>query len=177
MVATTSIVDNRDLIKRPGFPVAVLPVATITSTLIHFLLALPVLFVLLAVTGVTLTIAVIALPLIIALQFVLTLGFAYLVATFHVAFRDTQYLLGVVLQLLFFLTPVFYDISTIPDRYRVVFQINPMAGLVNAYRSVLLKGQFPVPADFVLLVSISIVLAALGYLLMQRARHYFVEEL
>jgi lipopolysaccharide transport system permease protein len=177
MLVTTSIVDNRELIKRPGFPIPILPIVTVSSTLIHFLLALPVLFVLLGVTGVHFTMAVITLPLIIAMQFALTLGIAYLVATFHVTFRDTQYLLGVILQLLFFLTPVFYDVSAIPDRFRIVFQFNPVSNLLTAYRNILVNGRFPTGIDLLLLGSVAVTLVAVGYFVMRRASHQFIEEL
>ena len=100
--ATSTIVDNRELIKRPGFPTAILPVVTVASYLVHFLLALPILFVFLLWGGVGMTSAIFALPLVIAIQFILTLSVAYFTATFYVTFRDTQHLLGVGLNLLFF---------------------------------------------------------------------------
>src|SRR5262245_41771179 len=143
VLATTTVVDNRDLIKRPGFPIAILPAVTITSYLIHFLLALPILLAVVLITGTKITSAILVLPAIIAFQFLLTLCLVYLSATFHVAFRDTQYLLGVGLQLLFFLCPIFYDVAAIPERFQVIYRANPMVSLIDAYRAVLLRGQFP----------------------------------
>ena len=106
--ATGSVVDNRELVKRPGFPATVLPPVTVTAHLIHFLLALPILLLFIMHGNSQFTSAILILPLLIALQLGLILGLGYLVATLHVTFRDTQYLVGVLLQLLFFLTPVFY---------------------------------------------------------------------
>src|SRR5688572_21246954 len=132
--ATSTIVDNRELIKRPGFPPAVLPAVTVTSYLIHFLLALPILFVFLMVAGTPLTAALLALPLVIALQFTLTLSLAYFTATFYVTFRDTQHLLGVLLNLFFFLTPIFYESSDLPAQYQTFYRLNPMVHLIESYR-------------------------------------------
>ena len=101
--ATSTIVENRELIRRPGFPAAILPVVTVATYLVHFLLALPILFVFLAWGGGTLTSAILALPLVIAIQFIWTLSIAYFTATFYVTFRDIQHLIGVALNLLFFL--------------------------------------------------------------------------
>jgi lipopolysaccharide transport system permease protein len=103
--STDAIVGNRELIRRPGFPPAILPVVTVASQLVHFLLALPVLFVFLAFNHIPLSIAYLALPVLIAIQFVFTLSLAYLASTFHVTYRDTQYLLGIFLLLGFYITP------------------------------------------------------------------------
>jgi lipopolysaccharide transport system permease protein len=178
LLATGAIVDHRELIKQPGFPSAILPVATVISNLIHFLLALPILFVFLMMDGSPLTISVVALPLVISIQFILTLGIAYLVATFHVTFRDTQYLLGVLLQLVFFLTPIFYNASVIPDRYQTLYRLNPMVHLTEAYRTLLMRGELPnnLMALFFLGV-IAIALLLLGYVIFKRAGIDFVDEL
>ena len=136
--ATSAIVDNRELMKRPGFPAAILPAVTVASNLIHFLLALPILFIFLLLGGTGLTSAVMALPLVIAIQFILTLSLAYFTATFYVTFRDTQHLLGVLLNLLFFLTPVFYKSSDLPAQYQTFYHLNPMVHLIESYRAILL---------------------------------------
>lgn len=178
LLAAGAIVDHRELIRQPGFPPAVLPIATVTSNLIHFLLALPILFVFLVIDGSRLTIYFVALPLAISIQFVLTLGLAYLVATFQVTFRDTQYLLGVILQLMFFLTPIFYDASVIPERYQTLYQLNPMVHLTDAYRALLMRGELP--NNLLSLLSLGIISIALllfGYGIFKKASSDFVDEL
>lgn len=177
MLATSSIVDNRELIKLPGFPAAILPVVAVTSHLVHFLLAIPILLLFLTFGGIQLTSAILALPLVIALQFILTLSLAYLVATFHVPFRDTQYLLGVLLQLLFFLTPIFYDASLISERYQTLYHINPMVHLIDAYRAILIRGDLPDLLSFLVLSMLSAGLLMLGFRVFMQASYRFVEEL
>lgn len=141
--ATGTIVTNRELLKHPGFPVPILPIVTVTSHLIHFLLALPVLWLFLMLDGGHVTSAVLALPLVMALQFVWTLSLAYLMAACHVTFRDTQHLLTVLLQLLFYMTPIFYHASDVPERYQSLYRLNPMVHLLEAYRAILLAGVLP----------------------------------
>jgi lipopolysaccharide transport system permease protein len=175
--ATSAIVDNRDLMKRPGFPAAILPAVTVASNLIHFLLALPILFVFLFLGGVGLTGAVMVLPLVIALQFILTLSLAYFTATFYVTFRDTQHLLGVVLNLLFFLTPIFYKSSDLPAQYKAFYRLNPMVHLIEAYRAILLYGQLPNGIDLLALSLPAIVVLALGYYVFRKASDHFVDHL
>lgn len=177
LLATSAVTDNRTLIRRPGFPAAVLPAVTVLTGLIHYLLALPILLAFVLVTGVPLTPALLALPGLILLQFGLTLGLTYLLASLHVTFRDLQHLLGVVLTLLFYLTPVFYSPDNVPEQYRLLLHLNPLAYLLEAQRTVLIGGQWPSPAPLLVLAAISAGLLALGYAVFTRASDRFVEEL
>jgi ABC-type polysaccharide/polyol phosphate export permease/4-amino-4-deoxy-L-arabinose transferase-like glycosyltransferase len=177
LLATGSITDNRELIRRPGFPAAILPVVAVTSNMIHFLLALPILLLFLVLSGLRPTGAFVALPLVIAVQFLLILSLAYLVATFHVTFRDTQHLLGVLLLLLFYLTPVFYDASTVPERYRLFYRLNPMMHMLDAYRTILIRGELPDGLSLLGLAALTAGLLGLGYAIFTRASYRFVEEL
>ena len=164
--ATTAIVGNRDLIKRP-----------VASHLVHFLLALPVLFVLLAFSGIGLTASVAALAMLIAIQFVLILSLAYPVAAIHVWFRDTQYLLRIALQLLFYLTPVFYETSAIPDRYQALYRLNPMVTIVESYRAVLLQHRLPDGPALLSVTVVSLAVLVMGVAVFRRTSHRFVDEL
>jgi homopolymeric O-antigen transport system permease protein len=175
--ATNAIVGNRELIRRPGFPTPILPVVTVMGHLVHFVLALPVLLLFLWAAGIPLTSAILALPLVIIIQFVFILSLAYLLATVHVTFRDTQYLLNILLMLGFYLTPVLYDSTAIPQRFYLIYLLNPMYHFINAYRAILLQGLWP---DF---ISLSLVGAAasalllLGYWYFVLTSFQFVEEL
>lgn len=175
--ATAAIVDNREVIRRPGVPASVLPVVTVVSTLVHFALGLPALFALLLISGIYPTRAAILLPALIALQFTLILSLAYPLAAVHVWFRDTQYLLRVALQLLFFLTPVFYEASDIPARYQAIYRLNPMVSLVEAYRDVLLRGRFPTPGPLIVMGLAAALLLTVGIPVFRRTSRYFTDEL
>jgi lipopolysaccharide transport system permease protein len=175
ILSTGAIVENRDLIKRPGFPTSILPIVTVTSTLVHFLMAFPILLLFLKIDHLQFTSALLAIPAIIVLQYLLTLAFAYLVATSHVAFRDTQYLLTVALLLGFYMTPIFYDISRIPERYRALYSMNPMAQLISAYRSILLHGSVPDPMNLAVLAVVFGALLWLGHYTFKRMSAHFAE--
>ena len=177
ITTTGAITGNRELVKRPGFPTAILPVVTVTANLIHFLLALPVPLLFLVLGGGRLTSAILTLPFVIMLQFLLILGLGYLVATVNVTFRDTQHLLGVFLMLLFYLTPVFYDASVVSGGYQTFYRLNPMFHLITAYRAILIQGNLP---DLRALLALGIlvgVLLWLGHTVFTRASYRFVEEL
>lgn len=175
--AATAIVDGRSLIKRPGFPIAILPIVTVMANLIHFLLALPVLVLFLLLTGVTFQASILLLPAVILVQFLLTLSLSYFLATFHVSFRDTQHLVGVLLMFLFYLSPIFYDASAIPPDYQFIYRLNPILHLLEAYRAVLIQGTLPSTMPLAILTLASTVLLILGYRLFLNASYSFVEEL
>lgn len=174
---TGSIVDNRELIRQPGFPTSMLPVVTITTNLVHFVLALPILIVMILLSGHGLSPVALFLPVVILLQFLLTLALGYLLATLHVSLRDTQYLVGVALLLGFYITPIFYDPSSIPARYQLIFQLNPMLQIIEAYRSLLIDQQLPALLPLALLALFSIALLWFTHRLFVRTSYYFVEEL
>jgi lipopolysaccharide transport system permease protein len=175
--ATAAVTENRALIKRPGFPVPLLPAVPITTALIHFLLGLPVLLIFILVSGGRLNGTFLILPLVIMLEFLLILGLGFLTSTFQVTYRDTQHLLSVFLMLFFFLTPVVYDASRIPPPYQLIFLFNPMAHLIAAYRAILLEASLPDFRSMLILGVFVSALAWLGHMVYVRASHRFPEEL
>ena len=175
--ATSCVLDDRALIRRPAFPAAVLPVASVTSHAVHFLLTLPVTLGLLACEGRWPGAALGWLPLVVAVQFVATLSVSYALAAVHVRFRDTQYLLGVLLVLGFYLTPIVYELSAVPAPYAGLLAANPMTHLLEAYRDVLLRGAAPHGAALAAVAAFSGALLAGSFALFQRSSARFAEEL
>ena len=175
--ATGVIISSRPLIRQPGFPTAILPVVVVTTGLIHFVLALPVLVAFLAIDGVKLTPLVLLLPLLQLIQFALTITFAYFLAAFNVTFRDTQHTLGVLLQLLFYLTPIFYKLDSIPAKYWYIYGLNPMVHLITAYRQILIWGVSPDWLALAIVAGFTLTLLPISYQLFKRQSLQFVEEL
>jgi lipopolysaccharide transport system permease protein len=172
-----SIVDNRDLVRRPGFPAAVLPVVTVAANFIHFLLALPVLLGFMFLSGVPLSPAFLTLPLIFAVQFLLCLSLIYFLAALQVTFWDTQYLVGILLYLGFYLTPVFYDIAALPPPLQSLYRLNPLVPLLDANRSVFVDAAWPALTPLVWVGLFSAILLRLTYRVFRQASLRFAEEL
>lgn len=175
--ATGAIVDNRELIRRPGFPDAILPLVSVSTNFLHFLLALPVLLVFVAASGIPFRPIMLALPLVLAVQFLITLGLAYLLAALHVRFRDTRYLLGIALLLGFYISPVFYDASAIPPAYQAIYRLNPMVTLIEAYRAMLMEGVFPAPLQLLAWAAVGALVLLLGVRMFRHMSVHFAEEL
>lgn len=175
--ATGIILESRPLIRQPGFPVAILPIVIVTTGLLHFVLALPVLIIFLLIDGIQLAPIILVLPLIQLLQFMLTVSFAYFLAAINVTFRDTQHTVGVVLQLWFYVTPIFYEITNIPDRYWYFYGLNPMVHIVMAYRQIFIWGGQPDWLALLIIAGITLLLLPAGYRIFKCQSYRFVEEI
>jgi len=175
--ATGVIIGNRSLIRQPGFPIAILPVVVTTTGFIHFLLALPVLIIFLLIDGIELKPVILLLPILQALQFMLSVSLAYVLAALNVTFRDTQHTLGVVLTLLFYVTPIFYDIKHLPANYQSFYNLNPMVHIVSAYRAILLEGTVPNWEPLIIIAIVMMVCLPIGLQFFRRQSDRFVEEL
>lgn len=185
--STNSIVGNAHLIKKVYFPREVLPISVVFSNLVNFLLALVVLFAMISLFGIRLTPWALFLPLVILTQVVFTVGIAFVLSTLNVFYRDTQVIMEVLMLAWFFLTPVFYPITILPqshlllgfnlDIQRLAYILNPMASLIASYRVILYHGA-PPAFDFLLRTIItSIAILLCGYLFFARHRWSFGEEL
>ena len=175
--ATEAVVGNRELVRRPNVPILVLPVVTAASNLFHFLLSMPILLALLFSNHIAIGWSILALPVLIAIEFVLILAFAYPVATINVWFRDTQHVLRIALQLLFFLTPIVYDVGSVPAGLQWLYRVNPMAHLVDAYRAILLRDTLPPAASLVYLSVFALAFCSVGMYWFYRASPRFPDEL
>jgi lipopolysaccharide transport system permease protein len=150
---------------------------TVVSYFIHFILALPILLFFMLLSGIQFSSAFLSLPIIFATQFILILGLIYFTAALQVTFRDTQYLLGVLLFLGFYLTPIFYDSSAIPPQVQTLYYLNPMVTIIEAYRSVFMYAEFPPGLPLMLVGLSSIVIFWITYQVFKQASYRFIEEL
>jgi lipopolysaccharide transport system permease protein len=174
--ATTSAVDRRDLLLRPGLPRAAVPIVSVLTDGLDYLASVPVLLLFLLLgDGIPLT--AFALPVILFVQFLLTVGLGFALCAANVYVRDVNLLVGIGTLLGWYVTPVFYQASAVPEDYRFVLVLNPMAHLLNAYRAVLIERQMPDAGSFLVLIASCTVIFIAGYLIYRRASPLFVDEL
>jgi lipopolysaccharide transport system permease protein len=175
-VATGSLIGNRHLVMQPRFPPAVLPVVSVAIGFVDCLIALPVLVVMTIVSG-DIRATILLLPVLFAVQFVLTCGVALIASVVTVYLRDVRGIVTVGLTLLFYLTPVFYDVGRVPERYESLLRVNPLTTLLECYRWALLGGDFPPAGAVAWLLAATALLAAAGVLVFRRLAGGIVDEL
>lgn len=144
-VATTSVLADAPWIQQASFSPAVPPLVSNLAGLVNFLFGLVVLLIILALLGVTPTIWLLALPVVIGLQFLFLSGISLATASISVRYRDSVNLVQSLLPMWFFLTPVVYPASMVPDQYRWLLDLNPMTHLIGAYQAILFDGRAPEP--------------------------------
>jgi ABC-2 type transport system permease protein len=114
---------------------------------------------------------------IIVLQTIFVFGLSLFLSSIHVSFRDLRYILDVILMAWFWLTPVAYPASLIPEKFLFLYKLNPMTLFVTAYREVLLDGALPIPKYWIALLLATMGSLSLGYLPFLRIRKRLAEEI
>ncbi len=175
--ATVAITSSKELVRRPGFPVGLLPMLTVIGQGVHFVLALPLLVVCAMLDAGFPGLPLLALPVMVLLQMLLTLGVCYMLAAAHVYFRDTEHLVAIVLMLGFYITPVFYRPIGKDHDFSFLTEYNPVAWLLHGYRAILVDGQWPALGTMAAILAFSLPLLVLGVIWFQRVSARFEEEL
>ncbi|MBD3413415.1 MAG: hypothetical protein GF421_03165 [Candidatus Aminicenantes bacterium] len=172
-----AIKDNGNLVKKVYFPREVLPLSVVLSNLVQFLLTFLILIPALLFFKIDLGLALLLLPLVILFQTGFNLGLSYFFSASHVFFADIKHLLEIFLQIWFWLTPIIYPVSFIPEKYLVLYKLNPAVWFVEGYRSLLLHNKGIPFQECVLLFLIGAVFFLFGHLFFNYKNKRFAEEI
>ena len=162
MLTTGSLIQNSNLLSKVFFPRIVLPMSTVLSTLVDFFIAFILVIVLMIWYQVTPTLWVLFLPVLLLLMVVLSVSLGSLFTALAIQYRDVRHGISFLVQGMMYASPVVYPVSIIPDKYRLIYGLNPMAGVIEGFRSALL-GATPMPWDLIIVGTIvTLVLAVIG---------------
>lgn len=161
--STTVIIDNANLVKKVVFPPKILPVYLMISSFIIELIGLGILVAAAALTTRKLSFYIAFFPLLALLQLLLTLGISWVFACINVFFRDIAHIVGVLLTVWMYSTPIVYPAEIVPGNFKVLITINPMSHLVVAYRDIFLNGKPPEAMGVIILAAAAVALFAIGY--------------
>ena len=175
-LGTTAIIEGGSMLKKVFFPPQVLPTVTVIATFINFLLSLPLLFGVLLLFGVTFGWSLLALPLIMSAQFALTLGLTLIISAISVRYRDIPLILGHMLMFWFFLTPILYPVSSVPERFRTLLSFNPATPFFVAYQEALMYNRLVSWEAFGAMVGLGAAALLVGVLVFEHLRWSLVEE-
>lgn len=140
-----SLVGSANLVTKVYFPRILLPLSMIVSPLIDFALSLLLLFGLLIYAGIPLTWKVLTLPLFVLVAMFTALGVGLLLSTANVKYRDVGHAIPFLIQIWMFLSPIVYPVSLVPERWKLLYGLNPMAGVIEGFRWALLGKAAPDP--------------------------------
>ncbi|KRE51059.1 ABC transporter permease [Paenibacillus sp. Soil724D2] len=175
--STTIIVNNSGIIKKVYFPYEILAISATVSGAINYLLTLCALFAAMIFFQVSFTLSLLFFPLVLLIQMILILGLSLLLSSINVYFRDVEHIVNIFFMALFYLTPIFYPISMVPDKYRFLFQLNPMTRIEQAYQSIFYYGKFPDLQILFMSLLFSLVIFIVGFFTFTILKKKFAEEL
>jgi lipopolysaccharide transport system permease protein len=156
-----SLLGNVGIITKAYFSRLTLPLSTTIGAIIDFLVSFSVLLVFLLVNHYPITSRYLFLPFLVLLTLVFSLGVGLLFGALMVVFRDTKNLLAFILQIWMFITPIMYPITIVPEKYRILFYLNPLTGLVTAFRWVVLSTDILPSASYFAVSSVVAILCLL----------------
>ncbi len=177
MASTEAVIANGNLLKKIHFPREILPLSSVLFNFVQFLLALAVFFPALYFLQAKLSWSLLAYPAVLLLNLAFITGIALLLSTLTVFYRDLKHLTEVILLTLFWVTPILYDISMIPERVRWLFKLNPMAAYITSYQKIIYLGAWPTWRMLLSGLVWAVATLALGYWVFRRHKHRFAEEL
>jgi lipopolysaccharide transport system permease protein len=171
------IVGNVNYVKKVIFPLEILPVVMLGSALVQAGISLGLLLVTSLLSTWTIHWTIIFLPLVLLPLMLLCLGLGWFFASLGTFLRDIGHVVGILVQVLMFMTPIFYPISKIPERLRWIFYLSPINYVVEDMRSIFIWGQMPNWSWLLIGTILSGIIAILGYAWFQKTRGGFADVL
>jgi len=139
--STTSLLANSPLIKKVNFPRYFIPLSLVFNDAFHFIVSLPVIIGFVFFYNIPITLSwIYGVPLLILTQFFVTYGFSLIFSSINLFFRDLERLIVIGLNILFYLTPIVYNIELVPEKFRIYFLFNPLFGIIEGWHNLFLKG-------------------------------------
>jgi lipopolysaccharide transport system permease protein len=154
--ASNSLINNERLISKVYFPRVIIPIATIVVAFVDFLVSFCILLVLMGWYRFSPDWRIFALPIFILMTFLASVGPALWIASLNVKYRDFRYVIPFIVQFGLYVSPVGFSSNVIPDRWRLLYSVNPMVGVIDGFRWCILRGQSELYAS-TLLVSIAVI--------------------
>lgn len=174
---TGSVVANGNILKKVYFPREIIPISITTSQSVNFLITCIIMAVFIIFSGVGFSVHALLFPLLVLIQYILILGLTFILSALTVFVRDIDHFVSVILMLGFYATPIVYQGEMLPKKFQIFLKLNPMAQLVEAYRSILYYHRMPDMTMLVIWGLGSVAILVIGYLIFKKLEKSFVEEL
>jgi lipopolysaccharide transport system permease protein len=174
--AVTSLTSNASLVTKVYFPREIFPISAVLVSVVDFAVGATVLVGLMIYYRIVPTVAILALPWVLIVHFLFTLGISLLLAMANLFYRDVKYLFELVLTVWMFLSAVLYPVNQVGGTIGQIMAFNPMTPILEGYRDVLLRGQLPDSDSFLITTAMSVVLLAIAWVVFHRAEYEFAEN-
>ncbi len=174
-IAPMIVLNNPNYVKKVIFPIEILPVVALGTSIVNSLFSLVVLLIGLFLLGMPLSATLILLPLAYFPLILIILGLSWFLASLGVFIRDMDQAIRIITQVIMFLTPIFYPFEMVPPDFKGVISANPFTFVVASFRQLILWGQVFSMLDWLLWTAVGVAIAALGYIWFQKSRKGFAD--
>lgn len=175
--SSSVMVDNGNIIKKVFFPREILPISLVTSEAVNFVISTIIILGFVIFGGLGITKYIIFYPIILIAQYLIVLALSFILSSITVYLRDIQHFVGIILQLLFYATPIVYNSKSIPKDFEWILKYNPMTYIINGYRDIFYNQVAPDIRAITIVIAIMSVLTIIGYLIFNKLQKGFAEEL
>lgn len=172
---TTCLVSNMGLVTKIYFPREILPISAVLASFVDFLIAAVIFVGMIVFYRVPVTPSWVWIPALLLIQIMLTLGVVLFASALNVFYRDIRFVVPLGMQLWMYLTPIIYPLSVVPERFRRLYVLNPMAGLIDSYRRIILQARWPDVTYLLTAAVVSTVVFLLAYVYFKRAEAVFAD--
>lgn len=174
-LAIPSLVTNMNLVGKIYFPREILPLSAILVSFIDFLIASSIFVLMLIYYRIPVGPTILFVPLVLLIQIILTFGISLLASATMVFYRDVRFVIPLAIQIWMYLSPIIYPVAVVPERFRALYFLNPMAVLIDTYRRVILFNQMPDWPYLGLTTILSSLLIIITYQYFKRAEREFAD--
>ncbi|MDD2376442.1 MAG: ABC transporter permease [Clostridia bacterium] len=176
-MGTACVSNGGALLKKVYFPREVLPLATVISNTINYFFSAIIIFIaLIFFSPIGLSWFALFLPLIVLIQAIFSLGCILILSALNVYVRDVQYIMNPLMMVWFYATPVLYKSDMVPEKYRFLYDLNPMVKIMDAYRSILYDKTMPSLNWLLAIFIASMIFLWIAYLIFEKLQRRFAEE-
>lgn len=175
--APALIVGNVNYVKKVVFPLEIFPLVVMGAALFHSIVSLSVLLIFFVLISASLHWTIVFAPLVILPLLLTTLGLSWFLASLGVFLRDVAQTIGILVTVLMFLSPIFYPVSSLPEKYRVFIYMNPLTFIIEQMRDVLIWGKLPSWPGLCVMMLVGMLVAWLGLVWFQKTRKGFADVL
>ena len=138
-----SILFNANIIKKVYFPREILPISSVTSGLVNFLISCIIILIFAIFSGVGIGFSLLFLPIVIIIQYIFTLGIVFVLSAIEIYVKDIEHIVNFIISMLFYVTPILYTPDYVPENMKFILKLNPMSYIIEAYHDIFYYKQVP----------------------------------
>lgn len=172
-----TMIENGNILKKVFFPREILPISVVTAEAVNFVISSIIIVCFVLLNGLGICWTWIFYPVLLLVLYLFLVAISFFVSSITVYFRDLQHFIGIFIQLLFYATPIAYSSARVPFQFAWIVKLNPVAYVIEGFRSIFIYHTAPEIMPLLIIVGISILLCFIGYMFFNKLQKGFAEEL